>query len=83
MVVMRRQVYSTQNSLQHTEPTQGRAFMNGRVGVFWIGTGFHLELTGRENIYLSGAILSMKRAEIDRSFDEIVPFLALKNYDTL
>jgi lipopolysaccharide transport system ATP-binding protein len=58
-----------------TEPSSGRARINGRVGsLLEVGTGFHPELTGRENIYLSGAILGMHRAEIDRKFDEIVAF---------
>jgi len=58
-----------------TEPTSGRAFVNGRIGsLLEVGTGFHPELTGRENIYLNGAILGMRKAEIDRKFDEIVAF---------
>jgi len=58
-----------------TEPTLGRAELRGRVGsLLEVGTGFHQELTGRENILLSGAILGMKRAEILRKFDEIVAF---------
>jgi lipopolysaccharide transport system ATP-binding protein len=58
-----------------TEPTEGCAEIRGRVGsLLEVGTGFHPELTGRENIYLNGAILSMKRTEIDRKFDEIVAF---------
>jgi len=58
-----------------TEPTSGRAEIHGRVGsLLEVGTGFHPELTGRENIYLNGAILGMKRAEIERKFDEIVAF---------
>lgn len=58
-----------------TEPTQGHAEIHGRVGTLLeVGTGFHLELTGRENTYLNGAILGMRRAEIDRKFDEIVEF---------
>jgi len=58
-----------------TEPTQGHADIRGRVGsLLEVGTGFHPELTGRENIYLNGAILGMRRAEIDRRFDEIVAF---------
>ena len=57
------------------EPTEGRAEIRGRVGsLLEVGTGFHPELTGRENVYLNGAILGMKRAEIDRKFDEIVAF---------
>ena len=58
-----------------TEPTLGRAELRGRVGsLLEVGTGFHQELTGRENILLSGAILGMKRSEILRKFDEIVAF---------
>jgi lipopolysaccharide transport system ATP-binding protein len=58
-----------------TEPTEGRADVFGRVGsLLEVGTGFHPELTGRENIFLSAAILGMKKFEIDRRFDEIVAF---------
>jgi lipopolysaccharide transport system ATP-binding protein len=58
-----------------TEPTEGFAEIDGRVGsLLEVGTGFHPELTGRENIYLNGAILGMKRADIARKFDEIVSF---------
>jgi len=58
-----------------TEPTRGRAVLRGRVAsLLEVGTGFHPELTGRENIYLNGAILGMKRPEIARKFDEIVEF---------
>jgi lipopolysaccharide transport system ATP-binding protein len=58
-----------------TEPTEGRVEIRGRVGsLLEVGTGFHGELTGRENIYLNGAILGMTRAEIRRKFDEIVEF---------
>lgn len=58
-----------------TEPTIGRVELYGRVGsLLEVGTGFHPELTGRENIYLNGAILGMKRSEISRKFDEIVSF---------
>lgn len=58
-----------------TEPTTGRVELYGRIGsLLEVGTGFHLELTGRENIYLNGAILGMKRAEIERQFDNIVGF---------
>jgi len=56
-------------------PTEGQAHIVGRVGsLLEAGTGFHSELTGRENVYLSGAILGMRKAEIDRKFDEIVAF---------
>jgi lipopolysaccharide transport system ATP-binding protein len=64
-----------------TEPTKGRAIIDGRVGsLLEVGTGFHPELTGRENIYLNGAILGMKRAEIDRKFDEIVAFSEIEKF---
>jgi lipopolysaccharide transport system ATP-binding protein len=63
------------------EPTEGRAEIRGRVGsLLEVGTGFHPELTGRENIYLNGAILGMKRAEIDRKFDEIVAFSEIEQF---
>ncbi len=58
-----------------TEPTEGRAEVHGRVGsLLEVGTGFHPELTGRENIFLNGAILGMRRSEIERRFEEIVEF---------
>ena len=58
-----------------TKPTKGYADIHGHVrSLLEVGTGFHAELTGRENIYLSGAILGMQRSEIDRKFDEIVAF---------
>jgi lipopolysaccharide transport system ATP-binding protein len=64
-----------------TDPTSGRAFIKGRVGsLLEVGTGFHPELTGRENIYLSGAILGMKRAEIARKFDEMVAFAEIEKF---
>src|SRR5438128_9630341 len=64
-----------------TEPTEGRARIHGRVGsLLEVGTGFHPELTGRENIYLNGAILGMRKAEIDRKFDEIVTFAELERF---
>jgi lipopolysaccharide transport system ATP-binding protein len=63
------------------EPTEGRAEIRGRVGsLLEVGTGFHPELSGRENIYLNGAILGMKRAEIDRKFDEIVAFSEIEKF---
>jgi lipopolysaccharide transport system ATP-binding protein len=74
-----------------TRPTEGFAEIRGRVGsLLEVGTGFHEELSGRENIYMSGAILGMRKAEIDRKFDEIVAFAeverfldtALKHYST-
>jgi lipopolysaccharide transport system ATP-binding protein len=64
-----------------TEPTEGMAEIHGRVGsLLEVGTGFHPELTGRENIYLNGAILGLKRAEIDRKFDEIVAFAEVEKF---
>ena len=64
-----------------TEPTSGRAILNGRVGsLLEVGTGFHPELTGRENLYLSGAILGMRRAEVNRKFDEIVAFAEVERF---
>jgi lipopolysaccharide transport system ATP-binding protein len=64
-----------------TEPTEGRAEIYGRVGsLLEVGTGFHPELTGRENIYLNGAILGMKRAEIEGKFDEIVSFAEVEKF---
>ncbi|MEA2328554.1 MAG: lipopolysaccharide transport system ATP-binding protein [Thermoanaerobaculia bacterium] len=64
-----------------TEPTEGRARLYGRVGsLLEVGTGFHGELTGRENIYLNGAILGMKHAEIARNFDEIIAFAELGRF---
>jgi lipopolysaccharide transport system ATP-binding protein len=64
-----------------TEPTKGRAILRGRVAsLLEVGTGFHPELTGRENIYLNGAILGMPRAEIARKFDEIVNFAEVDQF---
>jgi len=64
-----------------TEPTEGEADINGRVGsLLEVGTGFHPELTGRENVYLNGAILGMKRTEIARKFDEIVAFAEVEKF---
>jgi lipopolysaccharide transport system ATP-binding protein len=64
-----------------TKPTMGRAEIFGRVGsLLEVGTGFHGELTGRENIFLSGAILGMHRAEIARKFDEIVSFAGVEKF---
>jgi lipopolysaccharide transport system ATP-binding protein len=64
-----------------TEPTTGRLSLRGRVAsLLEVGTGFHPELTGRENIYLNGAILGMKRAEITRKFDEIVAFAEVEQF---
>jgi len=64
-----------------TEPTAGRVVLRGRVAsLLEVGTGFHPELTGRENIFLNGAILGMKRAEIRRKFDEIVAFADVERF---
>lgn len=64
-----------------TEPSSGRIEINGRVAsLLEVGTGFHPELTGRENIYLNGAILGMRRREIDRKFDEIVAFAEVEKF---
>ncbi len=64
-----------------TEPTEGRAIIEGRMGsLLEVGTGFHPELTGRENIYLNGAILGMRRHEIDLRFDEIVAFAEIERF---
>jgi lipopolysaccharide transport system ATP-binding protein len=64
-----------------TRPTEGRAEIHGRVGsLLEVGTGFHRELTGRENIYLNGAILGMKKADIDLRFDEIVEFAEVERF---
>ncbi len=64
-----------------TEPTEGRVELRGRVGsLLEVGTGFHLELTGRENIYLNGSILGMSRREIQRRFDDIVAFSELEKF---
>ncbi len=64
-----------------TEPTKGTVSVRGRVGsLLEVGTGFHPELTGRENIYMNGAILGMKRAEIDSKFDEMVEFSEVSQF---
>jgi len=64
-----------------TRPTRGRVELRGRVGsLLEVGTGFHNELTGRENIYLNGAILGMRRVEIERKFDEIVAFAEVERF---
>jgi lipopolysaccharide transport system ATP-binding protein len=64
-----------------TEPTHGRALLYGRVAsLLEVGTGFHPELTGRENVYLNGAILGMSRAEIAAKFDEIIAFAEVERF---
>jgi lipopolysaccharide transport system ATP-binding protein len=64
-----------------TEPSYGRAIIYGRVGsLLEVGTGFHSELTGRENIFISGAILGMPRTEIKKKFDEIVEFSGVEKF---
>ena len=64
-----------------TEPTKGKVELYGRLSsLLEVGTGFHPELTGRENIYLNGAILGMRKAEIDRKFDEIIAFAELEKF---
>ena len=64
-----------------TEPTTGRVEIHGRVGsLLEVGTGFHPELTGRENVYLSGTFLGMRKAEIDRKLDEILAFSEIEKF---
>ncbi len=64
-----------------TEPTSGRAIVRGRVGsLLEVGTGFHHELSGRENVFVNGAILGMRRREIQRKFDEIVAFAGVERF---
>jgi len=64
-----------------TEPTEGEVKLNGRVSsLLEVGTGFHPELTGRENIYLNGAILGMRKREIDEKFDKIVEFSGVEKF---
>lgn len=64
-----------------TEPTSGKVDLYGRVGsLLEVGTGFHPELSGRENIYLNGAILGMRKTEIERKFDEIVDFAEIEEF---
>ena len=64
-----------------TRPSRGRVELHGRVGsLLEVGTGFHPELTGRENVYLNGSILGMSRKEIDRRFDEIVAFAEVEKF---
>ena len=64
-----------------TEPTDGEVKIRGRVGsLLEVGTGFHPELTGRENIFLNGAILGMRKEEIKKKFDEIVAFAEIEKF---
>jgi len=64
-----------------TRPTEGHAEIHGRVGsLLEVGTGFHPELTGRENVFMSGAVLGMRKAEIERKFDEIVAFSEVERF---
>jgi lipopolysaccharide transport system ATP-binding protein len=64
-----------------TDPTSGRAEIRGRMSsLLEVGTGFHQELTGRENVYLNGTILGMKKKEVDRKFDEIVDFSGVEKF---
>ena len=64
-----------------TTPTRGRAVVHGRVSsLLEVGTGFHPELTGRENVYLNGTVLGMRRQEVDRKFDEIVDFSGVEKF---
>ena len=64
-----------------TEPTEGRALVRGRVGALLeVGTGFHPELSGRDNVFLNGAILGMRRSEIARKFDDIVDFAGVEDF---
>lgn len=64
-----------------TEPTEGKVVLRGRVGsLLEVGTGFHPELTGRENIYLNGSILGMRKQEIEEKFDEIVKFAEIEKF---
>ena len=64
-----------------TRPTEGHAELHGRIGsLLEVGTGFHPELTGRENVFMSGAVLGMRAAEIRRKFDEIVAFSEVERF---
>jgi len=64
-----------------TEPTNGKVFIRGRISsLLEVGTGFHPELTGRENVYLNGTILGMRKEEIDRKFDEIIEFSGIEKF---
>src|ERR1019366_2970847 len=64
-----------------TKPTRGEVHLRGRVGsLLEVGTGFHPELSGRENIFLNGAILGMRRQEIQKKFDQIVDFAEIEQF---
>jgi len=64
-----------------TQPTSGSAILNGRISsLLEVGTGFHPEMTGRDNVYLNGTILGMSRVEVDQKFDEIVDFSGVKKF---
>jgi homopolymeric O-antigen transport system ATP-binding protein len=64
-----------------TRPTTGSARLRGRVAsLLEVGTGFHLDLTGRDNVYLNGVVLGMSRREVDRKFDEIVEFAGVERF---
>src|SRR5205814_7792170 len=64
-----------------TEPTEGSATIHGRVGsLLEVGTGFNPELTGRDNVFLNGAVLGMTKAEVRRKFDEIVDFAEIEKF---
>ena len=77
----RGQKHAAQDLSRITEPTEGRVTVRGRVAsLLEVGTGFHPELTGRENIFLNGAILGMTRAEIRSKFDEIVAFAEVEKF---
>ena len=66
---------------QITSPTKGDIYIKGKISsMLEVGTGFHRELTGRENVYLNGAILGMKKAEVDQKFDEIVKFAEIEEF---
>ena len=78
---MVRQKHTVENFARIVTPTQGRVGVRGRVGsLLEVGTGFHPELTGRENVFLNGAILGMPRAEIRKRFDEIVAFAEIESF---
>jgi lipopolysaccharide transport system ATP-binding protein len=77
----RGQEHAAEGLSRITEPTEGLARVRGRVAsLLEVGTGFHPELSGRENIYLNGAILGMSQAEIKRKFDEIVEFSEIAEF---